>query len=79
MIQNLNIGLDLSLKSGHPALEFTNTVNNHAGEHPGETLFKYEDLLSWAKRVSLLREGQVHMLMSKAVDQPAEAALIFAK
>ena len=79
MVQNLNIGLDLSLKSGHPALEFTNTVNNHAGEHPGETLFNYEDLLSWVKRVNLLREGQVHMLTRKAVNQTDEAALSFAK
>jgi len=45
-MQNLNIGLNLDLKSGHPILEFTNTVSNHASEHPGETLFDYIDLIS---------------------------------
>ena len=59
-------------------MEFTNTVNNHASEHPGETLFKYEDLLSWAKRVGLLRGEQVEALTHKAAGQPDEAAAVFA-
>ena len=45
-----NLGLNPELKSGHPSLEFTNTVNNHASDQPGETLFKYEDVLAWARR-----------------------------
>ena len=58
MMQNLDIGLNLDLKSGHPILEFTNTVSNHASEHPGETLFDYTDLISWMKTVGLLEEEQ---------------------
>ncbi|HLO33051.1 MAG TPA: ABATE domain-containing protein [Anaerolineales bacterium] len=73
-MQNVDLGLNLELKSGHPALEFTNTVNNHASEQPGETLYQYEDLLSWAKRVGLLREEQVQKLSRKASAQPDEAA-----
>ena len=78
-MQNGNSSLNLDLKSGHPALEFTNTVHNHASEHPSETLFKYEDLIAWAKRVGLLREEQVQTLMRKAANQPDQAALILTK
>jgi predicted RNA-binding Zn ribbon-like protein len=77
-MRNLNFGLNLGLRSGHPALEFTNTVNDHASEHPGETLFKYEDILAWAKEVGLLRGEQVDRLMHKAARQPDEAARVFA-
>jgi predicted RNA-binding Zn ribbon-like protein len=79
MLHKLNIGLNLDLKSGHPVLEFTNTVSNHASEHPGETLFKYEDLLSWAKRVGLLHSEQIEILASKATSQPEAAAAVFEK
>jgi branched-chain amino acid transport system permease protein len=34
-VNNANLGLNLDLKSGHPALEFTNTVNDHASSNPG--------------------------------------------
>jgi len=76
-MQDRNLGLHPDLKSGHPSLEFTNTVNDHASEQPGETLFKYEDLLAWAKRVGLLREEQVDRLMRQAARQPDEAARVF--
>jgi predicted RNA-binding Zn ribbon-like protein len=79
MMKSLHLGLNLDLKSGHPALEFTNTVNDHASEDPGETLFKYEDLLSWAKRVRLLRAEHVDALTRKAAAQPREAAALFAE
>jgi predicted RNA-binding Zn ribbon-like protein len=78
MMQDRNLGLNLDLKSGHPSLEFTNTVRNHASDQPGETLFKYDDILAWAKRVGLLREEQVDRLMHQAARQPAEAARVFA-
>ena len=78
-MQDLNLGLNLDLRSGHPALEFTNTVGDHASAHPGETLFEYENLLSWAKKVRLLRGEQVQRLTHRAADQPAEAASVFAK
>ena len=79
MLHKLNMGLNLDLKSGHPVLEFTNTVSNHASEHPGEKLFNYEDLLAWTGKVGLLHEAQLQMLMRKAATQPKESAAIFAK
>ena len=78
-MQDRNFGLNLNLKSGHPSLEFTNTVSNHASEQPGETLFKYEDVLVWGKRVGLLSEEQVDRLAQRAARQPERAARIFAK
>ena len=77
-MQDRNLGLNLDLKSGHPSLEFTNTVNDHASERPRETLFKYEDILAWAKGVGLLRGEQVEKLMHRAARQPHEAAKVFA-
>lgn len=78
-MKQLNLGLNLDLKSGHPVLEFTNTVNDHASEQPGETLFQYKDVLSWAKRVGLLRGEQVEILRREAADQPREATAVFGK
>jgi len=78
-MQTLNIGLNLDLKSGHPVLEFTNTVSNHASEHPGETLFNYEDLLAWVEKLQLMREEQVQRLGHQAATQPKESTAIFAK
>jgi len=77
MMQDRILGINLNLKSGHPSLEFTNTVNNHASEQPGETLFKYEDVLAWAGRVGLFREDQVGRLTRQAARQPDEAARVF--
>jgi hypothetical protein len=67
-MQSLKLGLNPGLKSGHPALEFTNTVSNHASEHPGETLFEYADLLSWAGKVGLLSDEQVQGLRRRAAN-----------
>jgi predicted RNA-binding Zn ribbon-like protein len=78
-MQSQNLGLNLNLKSGHPSLEFTNTVNDHASQQPGETLFKYEDVLAWAKRVGLLRAEQVDLLAQKAARQSGRATIVFRK
>jgi predicted RNA-binding Zn ribbon-like protein len=79
MLQKLNMGLNLDLKSGHPVLEFTNTVSNHASEHPGEKLLNCEDLFAWMGKVGLMRAAQVELLKRKAATQPDESAGIFTK
>jgi predicted RNA-binding Zn ribbon-like protein len=79
MLPNLNIGLNSDLKSGHPILEFTNTVGDHASEHPGETLFNYNDLIAWMKRVGLLGEERAQILMRNGVTQPDESMAVFAR
>ena len=78
-MNNAKLGLNLDLKSGHPALEFTNTVNDHASQNPGETLFQYEDLLTWGMRAGLLPGEQVENLRHKAEARPREAAVVFAQ
>ncbi len=75
----LNLGLNLDLKSGHPILEFTNTVGNHASDHPGEHLFGYGDLLTWMGNIGLLQEGQVQVLKRKAAAQSEESTSAFAR
>ena len=72
-------GLNPSFHSGHTALEFTNTVNNHAGPDPGETLFKYGDLIGWGERVGLLTQAQVRALTRKAASRPREAAAVLSQ
>jgi predicted RNA-binding Zn ribbon-like protein len=79
MLPKLNVGLNLDLKSGHAILEFTNTVGNHASEHPGESLFYFNDLISWMKRVGLIQEEQAQVLTRKGSNQPDEAAAVFAR
>lgn len=76
-MQKLNLGPNPNLNAGHPALEFTNTVGDHAGEYPKEMLLNYEDLLAWAKRVGLLRDEQMHALKRRAAGQPEEATVVF--
>ncbi|HMB21968.1 MAG TPA: ABATE domain-containing protein, partial [Anaerolineales bacterium] len=78
-MQSLRFDLNPDLKSGHPALEFTNTVGNHASEQPIEKLFTYEDLLAWAKRIGLLSDGQARSLSRTAAEHPREARTVFAK
>jgi predicted RNA-binding Zn ribbon-like protein len=77
-MQGQYLGLNLNLKSGHPSLEFTNTVNDHGSDQPRETLFQYEDVLAWGKRVGLLRAEQADRLAHKATRQPKEAEQVFA-
>lgn len=77
-MEHIPLGLNLALKSGHPILEFTNTVHNHASQHPTETLFRYEDLLGWAKSVGIVRSEQTQTLTRKAASQPEEAAAVLA-
>jgi predicted RNA-binding Zn ribbon-like protein len=79
MLPILNIGLNTDLKSGHPILEFTNTVGNHASEHPGETLFNYNDLIAWMKGVGLLGEERAQVLMRSGITQPDKSVAVFAR
>jgi predicted RNA-binding Zn ribbon-like protein len=71
--------LDPSLTSGHPALEFTNSVSNHASGHPADRLPGYENLLELTERIKLLGPGQVRGLKRKAQRQPGEAAAVLAQ
>lgn len=71
-----SLGPNPDLKSGHPVLEFTNTVSNHAGPQPGETLRGYADLLGWAQRVGWLDPARVRDLTRLAARQRSKAAQV---
>jgi len=54
-------------------LDFANTMDWHASEHPEETLHSYVDLVSWAQRVQLVSASAARRLHQVAIEQPAEA------
>lgn len=59
-------------------LDFTNTMDWHASEHPVETLHSYGDLLGWVERNQLLTKHEAAQLNESALNDPAEVARVFA-
>jgi len=62
------------LIAGELCLEFANTADWHASDHPQESLKRYEDLLSWSRRTDLLDTAGVQRLLREARRHPAAAA-----
>ena len=61
-------------------LEFANTVSNHrAGNHPGEKLGSYADLVQWAQKLGVLTEAGAAGLLTAATRKPAEAEAVLKK
>ena len=66
----------LTLETERLCLDFTNTVNWHASEHPVEELPAYANLVDWAQTVGLLSEPEAQRLKRQAARRPAEAAAV---
>ncbi len=66
----------LNLQTERLCLDFTNTVDWHASEHPVEELPAYADLVDWARNVGLLSEPEAQRLKRQAARRPAEAAAV---
>jgi len=66
----------LHLKTERLCLDFTNTVNWHASQHPTEELTTYGDLVGWAQGVGLLPEAEAQRLRRQAARQPVEAQTV---
>jgi predicted RNA-binding Zn ribbon-like protein len=66
----------LKLETERLCLDFTNTVNWHASEHPVEELPSYTDLLAWAQKVGLVTEPEAQRLGRLAARHPAEARAV---
>jgi predicted RNA-binding Zn ribbon-like protein len=66
----------LKLSGGHPALDFTNTVNSRGACYGPDVLRSYADLLDWAIRVGVVSSGEA---MRDLPREQAEAALERAK
>jgi predicted RNA-binding Zn ribbon-like protein len=60
--------------SGALCLDFANTAEWHASEHPQERLTSYKELLAWAKRRGMAKEGDLQVLAQEAAANPREAA-----
>lgn len=67
----------LKSEAGRLCLDFANTLDWHASEHPIEKLTTYADLVAWAHKIGLLDEDVARLLADRAEQHPrmAEAAL----
>jgi predicted RNA-binding Zn ribbon-like protein len=66
----------LKLETERLCLDFTNTVNWHASEHPVEELPAYAKLVAWAQKVGLLAEPEAQRLKRLAARRPAQAQAV---
>ncbi|CAG0935007.1 hypothetical protein TFLX_03831 [Thermoflexales bacterium] len=69
-------GDNLKLESGWLCLDFSNTMDWHASEHPVESLTSYEALIAWTRAVNLLPERTAQQLLRVANQHPTEAARV---
>ncbi len=54
-------------------LDFANTLEMHASDHPQETLHNYADLATWAEEVGILTTSDKRTLLGSAQENPAQA------
>ena len=60
--------------SGNLVLDFVNTAEFHASDHPDETLESYADLLSWSQAAGILTQNEVRDLHLRLEKKPGQAA-----
>jgi len=65
--------LDIGLLSGHPALDFVNTVDSRVGRWGPDFLNNYHDLVAWACRLKMIDEREADTLLAKAGKFPSDA------
>jgi len=67
----------LKLEAGRLCLDFANTLDWHASDHPIEKLNAYADLIAWGHKIGLLSEPAARLLTDRATAHPqtAQAAL----
>lgn len=62
------------LESGWLCLDFANTAEWHASDHPIESLTSYAALIAWARPIGLLADRTAQQLLRAADQHPTEAA-----
>lgn len=67
---------NVSLLGGKLCLDFANTADYHASDHPEELLTRYEDLVAWSQHVGLLAKSTAARLLREASRRPADAAAV---
>ncbi|NJD60508.1 MAG: hypothetical protein C3F13_13190 [Anaerolineales bacterium] len=59
------------LEAGNICLDFANTSNWHASEHPQESLHSFSDLVSFARAANLLTAEAADQLSRLAIENPS--------
>ena len=67
---------DLTLETGYLCLDFANTADWHASQHPTEHLNSYEDLMAWARQVGLVTEPEGQYLLRQAAQRSGEVVTV---
>lgn len=63
----------LKLIAGWLCLDFSNTLGDHASEHPREFLRSYFDLVKWSNYTGIISDEEEYSLLHKAEEFPNEA------
>jgi predicted RNA-binding Zn ribbon-like protein len=66
----------LRLLGGRLSLDFANTADWHASDHPVEFLKSYSDLVAWSQHVGLLTDHQAQRLLKEAARHPGDATAV---
>ena len=64
------------LESGWLCLDFANTAEWHASNHPTESLTSHAALIGWARPIGFLPDRTAQQLLRAADQHPAEAARV---
>ena len=57
-------------------LEFSNTLEWHASDHPQESLITYPDLVKWSGRAGILAETEAQKLLREAARHPRATSAV---
>ena len=66
----------LKLVGGKLCLDYANTADWHASDHPDEFLTSYSDLVVWSQYAGILTERLAKRLLLKAADHPQQATAV---
>lgn len=64
---------NIELLGGRLSLDFANTADSHASEHPVEFLTNYAELVAWSQHVGILSQDQGDHLLRGAARHPSNA------
>lgn len=70
---------ELELEASRLCLEFCNTVDWHASDHPVNYLNSYADLVAWARKVKMLDAEAGEGLLKEAEKNPQDAMRVLEK
>jgi predicted RNA-binding Zn ribbon-like protein len=76
MSDNVSSAWDLPLIGGRLCLDFANTVDWHASEHPRENLNTFNDLIIWSEHAGILTRHEAERLTLMAAKSPSKAKLV---